>query len=84
MEQTKRPRKLSFKETRELEGMEAEIVGVEKEIARIESLFAKPDFHQEHGQEIKGLLAEAAAGKEKLSVLYARWEELEQIKRGAG
>src|SRR6266540_3638963 len=35
-----KPRKLSFKETRELEGMEAQIHAVEAEIARIESLFA--------------------------------------------
>ncbi|MDB6067912.1 MAG: transporter [Pedosphaera sp.] len=76
-----RARKLSFKELRELEGMEAVILGVENEIARIEALFAKPDFHQEHGQEIKGLMAEVDAGKEKLAGLYKRWEELEEIKQ---
>src|SRR5207237_7935710 len=43
-----KPRKLSFKETRELEGMEAQIHAVEAEIARIEGLFASPDFHRTH------------------------------------
>ena len=36
--QKSKPRKLSFKETRELEGMEAQIQAVEAEIARIEGL----------------------------------------------
>ena len=35
-----KPRKLSFKEMRELEGMEAQIHAVDSEIARIEGLFA--------------------------------------------
>ena len=39
-----KPRKLSFKEARELEGMESQIHAVDEEIARIESLFASPDF----------------------------------------
>src|SRR5208283_3196374 len=38
-----KPRKLSFKEQRELEGMEAQIQVVDAGIARIESLFAQPD-----------------------------------------
>src|SRR5208282_2561749 len=37
-----KPRKLSFKEARELESMEAQIHGVDAEIARIEGLFASP------------------------------------------
>jgi ATP-binding cassette subfamily F protein uup len=81
---TTRARKLSFKETRELEGMEAEITETETEIARVEALFALPNFHQEHGQETEALLARVAAGKEKLSQLFARWEELEKISKGAG
>ncbi|MDB6112022.1 MAG: transporter, partial [Pedosphaera sp.] len=77
-------RKLSFKETRELEGMEAQITEAEAEIARIEALFALPNFHQEHGQETEALLAQVEAGKAKLARLFARWEELEGINKGAG
>lgn len=79
-----RGRKLSFKEIRELEGMEAQITGVEQEIARIEMLFATPGFHQQYGRQSKDLLTEVAAAKEKLAGLYARWEELDQIRQGAG
>ena len=78
-----KPRKLSFKEARELEGMEAQIHAVEEEIARIEGLFASPDFHRTHATQTNQLLAELAAAKEKLARLYARWEELEAIKSAA-
>ena len=43
-----KPRKLSFKKACELEGMEAQIHGVDAEIARIKGLFASPDFHRTH------------------------------------
>jgi ATP-binding cassette subfamily F protein uup len=72
--------KMSFKEMRELEGMEAQILALEKEIARIEGLFASPDFHRAHATQTKELLADLAAAKEKLPRLYSRWEELESLK----
>src|SRR5438309_2866762 len=75
-----KPRKLSFKEARELQGMEAQIHAVDEEIARIEELFASPDFHRTHATQTKQLTSELAAAKEKLAQLYARWEELEALK----
>ena len=75
-----KPRKLSFKETRELEGMEAQIQAVEAEIARIEELFASPDFHRTHATQTNDLNAQLAGAKEKLTKLFARWEELEAIR----
>jgi ATP-binding cassette subfamily F protein uup len=73
-------RKLSFKETRELEGMEAQIHGVEAEIARIEGLFAAPDFHRTHAAQTNDLNVQLAKAKENLTKLFARWEELEAIR----
>jgi ATP-binding cassette subfamily F protein uup len=75
-----RPRKLSFKETRELGSMEAQIHVVDTEIARIENLFASPDFHRTHATQTNQLNADLAAAKDGLARLYARWEELEAIK----
>jgi ATP-binding cassette subfamily F protein uup len=75
-----KPRKLSFKEARELEGMEAQIQAVEAEIARIEGLFASPDFHRTHATQTNELTAQLAEAKEKLTKLFARWEELEAIR----
>lgn len=80
---TAKPRKLSFKEQRELEGMEAQILAVEDEIARIEALFASPDFHRTHATQTNQLTAQLAAAKEQATQLYARWEELEAIRLAA-
>src|SRR5437667_11881087 len=78
-----KPRKLTFKEARELEGMEPQIQAVDEEIARIEGLFASPDFHRTHATQTRQLTADLAAAKEKLARLYARWEELEAIRSAA-
>jgi ATP-binding cassette subfamily F protein uup len=75
-----KPRKLSFKETRELEGMEAQIHAAEAEIARIEGLFASPEFHRTHAAQTNELTVQLAEAKEKLTTLFARWEELEAIR----
>lgn len=78
-----RPRKLSFKETRELDGMEAQILATEGEIARIEELFVSPDFHRTHATQTNQLKSDLATAKEKLAQLYQRWEELERIRASA-
>jgi ATP-binding cassette subfamily F protein uup len=75
-----KPRRLSFKEARELKGMEAQILAVDADIARIEGLFASPDFHRTHATQTDQLVADLAAAKETLARLYARWEELEAIR----
>jgi ATP-binding cassette subfamily F protein uup len=78
-----KPGKLSFKEARELEGIEPQILSLEAEIARIEGLFASPNFHRTHATQTNELLAQLAAAKEKLPRLYARWGELEALKSAA-
>jgi ABC transport system ATP-binding/permease protein len=79
-----RARKLSWKETRELEGIEATILAAEDEVARLEALFASPDFYAKHGQEAQALDARLAATRSEVARLYARWEELEALKTAAG
>jgi ATP-binding cassette subfamily F protein uup len=74
-----KPRKLKFKEQQELAGMETTIHEAEAEVARLEAEISSPDFykrHEEHTQ-IKDALH---AAREKVSALYARWEELENLK----
>jgi len=73
-------RKLSFAETRELEGMEAKIQFLEEEIAKTEALFAEPDFHRNHASKTNELLALIESNKQQLLKVFARWEELEAIK----
>jgi ATP-binding cassette subfamily F protein uup len=74
-----KPRKLSFKEQRELAGMEAQIQAAEAEIARIENLFTQPDFHRTHGAQTDQFVAELAAAKANVARLYKRWEQLEAL-----
>ena len=75
-----KPRKLTWKETRELEGIEERILAAEAEITRIETLFATPDFHRQHGAQTEQLTADLAVAKRTLSERYARWEELEKLR----
>jgi ATP-binding cassette subfamily F protein uup len=78
--QAPKPRKLSFKEQRELDGIEAQIHAVEAEVARIEGLFSDPEFFRKHAAQVNQLTTELDAAKENVTKLYARWEELEAIK----
>lgn len=73
-----RARKLKYKEQIELAGMEEAILQAETEVARLEEIFASPDFYKLHAQHAD-LNAELAAAKAKVAELYARWEELESI-----
>ena len=75
-----KPRKLSFKEQRELEGIEAQIHAVEAEVTRIEGLFADPEFFRKHASQVNQLTSELDATKANVPKLYARWEELEAVK----
>ena len=75
-----KPRKFSFREQRELEGIEAQIHTVEAEIARIEGLFADPEFFRKHAAQVNQLTDELEKARENAAKFYARWEELEDIK----
>ncbi|MBM3848121.1 MAG: ATP-binding cassette domain-containing protein [Verrucomicrobia bacterium] len=78
-----RVRKLSFKETKELEGMEQQIHDAESEVQRIEALFVSPDFHRKHAQQTSQLIADLDEAKALVIRLYSRWEELEAINLNA-
>jgi ATP-binding cassette subfamily F protein uup len=73
-------RKLSFKEQRELEGMEAQIHAVEAEVARIEGLFADPEFFRKNAAKVNQLTVELDAAKANVTKLYSRWEQLEAVR----
>ena len=50
---------------RELEGMEAQIHAVEAEVARIEGLFADPEFFRKHATQVNQLTDRTGRGKGK-------------------
>lgn len=71
------PRKLSFKENRELEGMEEAVTATESKIAEIEACFGDPDFFEKYGSRSAELQRELDAARAEAARLYQRWEELE-------
>jgi len=74
----KRTKRLTWKEAKELETIEEDIVRAEAEVKRIEAIFATPDFYEKQGKQTARLTEELAAAKEKVERLFARWHELEQ------
>ena len=78
-----RPRKLSFKEQRELEGMEAAILKAETRVAELETTLNDPGFYATRAADAPRLLKELDEAKEAVTRLYARWEELEQVGKSA-
>lgn len=77
-------KKLSYKETKELESIEGEIISAEGEVERIESIFADPGFYEKYAARTNELKASLESAKTRVQQLYDRWEELEQLKAEAG
>ena len=73
-------RKLSFKEQRELEGMEAAIQAAEADVAGREERFTDLEFVRLNGSRMADLLAELESAKARVAGLYARWEDLEAVR----
>jgi len=80
--QPRRPGKLSFKEQRELEGIEAAIVEVERRKATLEAALADPETYRKEGARVAALRSDLDAASGEVDRLYARWQELEAM--GAG
>ncbi|MFN0067584.1 MAG: ABC-F family ATP-binding cassette domain-containing protein [Limisphaerales bacterium] len=78
-----KPRRLTFKEQRELEGMEAKIHAAEAEAARLEALLASPEFFRAQGSQAAAALHDLELARQGVARHYARWEELEKAGREA-
>lgn len=74
------PRRLSFKETKELEGLPPVIEKLEQEQGSLYELMADPEFYRKSGEMISGAKARMEELKAELDKSYRRWEELEGIK----
>jgi ATP-binding cassette subfamily F protein uup len=71
--------KLKWKDAKELETIEQNILNAEAEVERIEKIFTSPDFYEKHGDQTVSLSAELSAAKATVERLYARWHELEEL-----
>ena len=78
-----KPNKLTWKEKKELEGIEEAILEAEKEILEIEAIFADPEFHSKHGNKTNEFNKKLETAKLRSLTLYGRWEELENLKQAS-
>jgi ATP-binding cassette subfamily F protein uup len=72
------PRKLSFKEQREFEGMEVAIMTAETRVHELESTLNDPEFHAQRSREAHALVVDLEAARLDVTRLYERWQELSQ------
>jgi ATP-binding cassette subfamily F protein uup len=72
-----RPRKLSYKDERELESLPQRIESLEAEQEQLHQTLADPAFYQQGGGEIAKAKARSAALEAELREAYGRWETLE-------
>jgi ATP-binding cassette subfamily F protein uup len=78
----RKPGKLSFKDQREYEGIEAAIKAAEAKKAALEASMADPATYQRGGTDWAALRTGFDQASAEVERLYARWEALEALKSG--
>jgi ATP-binding cassette subfamily F protein uup len=73
-------KKLSYKDALELESIEEKIMVAESEVEKIEKIFSSSDFYEKYATQINELNLKLESAKKKVTQLYSRWEELENLK----
>ncbi len=73
-----RAAKLTWKEERELEGIDQTILQAESKLAELEAILSDPVFYKERASEAQSVQVECENQREKIASLYERWEALEQ------
>jgi ATP-binding cassette subfamily F protein uup len=81
-ERREKPRKLTFKETRELETLPRHIEELEAEQKSLYERMADPEFYRGAGEKISRAKARLDELGQALEETYARWQELESIREG--
>jgi len=72
-------KKLSYKDAREWEQMEARILEAESELEALHAEMQSPEVVS-NGPRLKDLYEKVEAGQNRVAELYARWAELEKLK----
>ncbi|MCK9210557.1 MAG: ATP-binding cassette domain-containing protein [Ignavibacteriaceae bacterium] len=73
-------KKLTWKEAKELETIEENIITAEAEVERIEKIFSSPDFYEKYAMQTIELNLQLEQAKHAVKLLFERWEELEKFK----
>lgn len=77
--QRERPRRLTFKEQRELEALPQGIEALEAEQRQLYQTMSDPLFFQKGRDEIANIRARASSLEHELAEAYYRWETLEKL-----
>ena len=80
--QPRKPGKLSFKEQRELESMEATVEAAEERKAAAEAALADPQTYAKDPLQVPALRRELESSTSEIERLYRRWQELQDLSRG--
>jgi ABC transport system ATP-binding/permease protein len=78
------PRKLSFKERRELEALPQVIETLETRQKALHLEMAAPDYHRQGAQRISAARSKLAEIERDLAAAYSRWEELDAVDSNSG
>jgi ABC transport system ATP-binding/permease protein len=81
-ERREKPRKLTFKEAREIETLPGHIEELESEQKALYERMADPAFYKQAGEKISRAKARLDELGQALEETYARWQELESIREG--
>ncbi len=76
-----RPRKMSFKETRELEEMPSRIEQLEAEHERLVEVLANPELYKNDPQKAAQSSTRLAQIEAEMTTAFARWEALEAMQK---
>jgi ATP-binding cassette subfamily F protein 3 len=77
-----RPRKLSYKEQRELSALPQAIERLEREQAALQAKLADPALYRETGEHVAEVREALSRVERTLEGSFARWDELEAIAQG--
>ncbi len=78
--QKEKPRKLTFKEQKELETLPQKIEQLDEEQQKLIAVMADPAFYRESGKKIAETKARLEAVEKEQAEAYKRWEELDALK----
>jgi ATP-binding cassette subfamily F protein uup len=73
------PRKLTYSETAELDGLPKRIEAIETEQTELFTRTADPEFYKSSPDQMAAIKRRLAVVESELSGLYARWDELERV-----
>ena len=78
---TEKPKKLSYREEKDLEGIPQLIEKLESEQSEIYKSMADPEYYKNPAEKMKEIENRSEQLKKELSEAYDRWEYLDQLKK---